>query len=487
MARYLKLRGRKWWFQISVPNDFRAKYAKATIQENLHTSDRALAERKALQRAAFWHREFDIDRKLQERRDPHAVYQETSRQIEWIKRTYADPRERGEQIDLLWDGWLAPELRRLGYFDAGEIKEGEVDPEVEAAIAAIRNARSNRSEPPPEYQTSFSEIAERYLEDRQRHEAEALKAQTVAQMEAVYRLFNDHIGGKALATVDRKVATAFIDKVKRLSSNWGRLPRAKERSLDELLAISAKRGGTKLAGRTVYRFVSALSQVWEWARLRGELKGDNPFKGLAGKVKPAKGANAPWTDDAIRSYFDQIPDSSTKGRPDPLYWLPRIALLSGMRLNEICSLERRDVKSAEGVTYFDIPEGKTDSSARVVPVHHQLCSFLEIAPNKGFLFPDLKPGGPEDKRSWNISKTLGRRFRKIVGGSTFHAFRKNAAQTFEREHVPETEAAQILGHKKEGMTYGVYSPHGLRIDQKRDLIELLNIPSETGDLPSHSE
>ena len=55
---------------------------------------------------------------------------------------------------------------------------------------------SNRSEPPPEYQTPFSELAERYLEDKQRHEkAEALKAQTVGRLEAVYRLFNDHIGG----------------------------------------------------------------------------------------------------------------------------------------------------------------------------------------------------------------------------------------------------------------------------------------------------
>ena len=39
----------------------------------------------------------------------------------------------------------------------------------------------------------------------------------------------------------------------------------------------------------------------------------------------------------------------------------------------------------------------------------------------------------------------------------------------------DTEAVRP-GHKKEGMTYGVYSPNGLRIGQKQKLVELLGIP-----------
>jgi integrase len=189
-------------------------------------------------------------------------------------------------------------------------------------------------------------------------------------------------------------------------------------------------------------------------------------------------ANAPWSQDALATYLLHHGAPGVKGNPDPEYWLPRIALLSGMRLGEICSLEREDVLVAEGVTYFDIPKGKAEGSIRVVPVHPAIEPFLELAPTRGFLFPNLTQGGPDRKRSWNIGKVLGRRFKVIEGASTFHGFRKNVAEAFERHRIPETEASQILGHKKAGMTYGVYSPNGLTIQQKRDLVAKLSLPNE---------
>jgi integrase len=195
------------------------------------------------------------------------------------------------------------------------------------------------------------------------------------------------------------------------------------------------------------------------------------------KTAARPGANAPWTETAIQAYFAENPDQSRKGRPDPIHWLPKIALLTGMRISEICALERHDVKEAERVAYFDIPAGKTDSAVRVVPIHPDLRPFLDLAPARGYLFPELRPGGKDGKRSWAVGKRLGRRIYPLEGASTFHGLRKNVVQTFERAHVPEGEAAQIVGHGKKGITYGVYSPNGLRIDQKRDLIGLLSIPT----------
>lgn len=104
-----------------------------------------------------------------------------------------------------------------------------------------------------------------------------------------------------------------------------------------------------------------------------------------------------------------------------------------MRLNEICSLEWSDVKTAEDVTYFDIPEAKTESSIRVVPVQNALAPFLALCPHSGYLFPDLVPGGPDKKRGWNIGRDFGRLTLAAVEAeqlkaeerSTFHGFRKN--------------------------------------------------------------
>ena len=50
--------------------------------------------------------------------------------------------------------------------------------------------------------------------------------------------------------------------------------------------------------------------------------------------------------------FVGIRNHGTKGKPNAMYWLPRIALLTGMRLNEICSLEASDMKTAEGIRVF---------------------------------------------------------------------------------------------------------------------------------------
>lgn len=128
-------------------------------------------------------------------------------------------------------------------------------------------------------------------------------------------------------------------------------------------------------------------------------------------------------------------DAGSIGRPDPIYWLPRIAPLSGMRLNEICSLEAVNICEAEGVRYFDITAGKTESSVRVVPIHAALDPFLAFAPPKGYLFADLRPSKLDGKRGAGIGKTLGRRFKLVVGHSTFHAFREHVAQTFERHRA----------------------------------------------------
>lgn len=484
-ANWLKRRVNVWWFQIAVPVAVQPAVGKKMVAENLKTADRRLAQHLALERAAHWKRQFDLLRASEvETQPPHVVFEEVVQRINWLKQKFRDPDDLDEQLDLLWDGYADPEARRLGVGELSEADPDDVHPEVAAALEAIKAARAGRVEAPAEFRAPFSDLAARYIADIQRDAANRLTLQTISQMEAVFRLFRDHIDDKPLATVKGRVVAAFFDKVKRLSPNWGRAPNTKVRTLDQLLAAYGKAGVKGLSSRTLNRYVSSLNGLWEWADSRGEVSGKNPFAGHWAKVKTRKNANAPWSDDALKVVLGLQPDPGTEGKPNPFYWLPRIALLSGMRLNEICSLEWSDVKTAEGVTYFDIPEGKTESSIRVVPVHNALAPFLSLCPQSGYLFPDLVPGGPDKKRGWNIGRDFGRLTLAAVEAeqlkaeerSTFHGFRKNVAQTFERHRIPETEAAQIIGHKKRGMTYGVYSPNGLRIEQKQGLVDLLGLP-----------
>lgn len=480
-GKWLKRRGTVWWFQIVVPRLVQSMVGKVVIQESLRTSDRKLAEHLALEKAAAWKRTFDLHMGVIRGNDtPRNVFLEVQQRIAWLESRFKDQDSLDVQLDLLWDEYAAPEMRRLGVDDLSEADEDALAPDVVAAFEAIRRARSGRKDVPKEYGTPFSKVAEEFIRDRQRDKGSSLTLQTISQMEAVYRLFRDHIDDAPLVMVDRKKVTAFFDKVKRLAPNWGRSPQTKRRSLDQLLATYGTAGGPKVTNRTMNRYVSALYGLWEWARNRDETLRENPFDGQWVKAKTRKDANAPWSEVALKAVLALESSPGTQGDPNPLFWLPRIALLSGMRLNEICSLEVWDLMEAEGVPYFDIPEGKTESAVRVVPIHSSLGAFLELCPKTGFLFPNLKPGGPDKKRSWYIGRDFGRSTGSLEGRSTFHGFRKNVVQTFERRRIPETEVAQIVGHGKKGLTYKVYSPNGLTIQQKQELVGLLALPKSQG-------
>lgn len=478
--QYLKQRGARWWFQIGVPKDCRHAYTGSTIDINLRTTDQRAAQAQALQLAGKYREEFARLRGS-ETSHPSDIYEaarvRTQKHIERLGREVADPEERLERTSLVYDLALEGALWRAGVVDVSELMPGDLSPDVEAELAAIKSVVDGVATTPDAFRTPFSRLASDYLKDRQRPGASTrLKEQTVAQMEAVYRLFRDHTKDAPLSVCSRRVASQFFDKLKRLDANWGRSRLTKSRTLDQLLALSDRPDAKAMADRTLFRYMIALDQVWEWARGRDEVEGDSPFSGQVKKGTNATDANAPWSDQAVIAYFKAHPDQSKPGKPDPFYWLPRIALLSGMRLDEICSLTRADVVLGDGVPCFDIKAAKSSAGVRAVPVHRELRPFLKVAPKSGLLFPDLVRGGKDKKLSAQIGKRMGRRFDK-VGGSTFHAFRKNVAGTFERHRVLETEAAQILGHGKKGITYGIYSPHGIPIKLRQKLVNLLSLPT----------
>jgi len=479
--RYLKWRYNTLWFQIAVPKECRAVIGQPMLYRNLRTADLAVAQPQALVLAGEAKEKFRAVRGAPAQHKADAFISGrlwAMAELARIDREIKDADDRAVRRDLVFDVELERALADHGVTDADELDDDNpLPPAVDARLQGIRAAVQGRRETPDEFKAPFSRTASDYINDRQRAGASnRLTAQTVAQSEAVYRLFAHHIGDAPLRTTTRRIASQFFDKVKRLDANWGRPPKTKERTLDELLMLSDREDAKPLSDRTLFRYMTSLGKLWEWAKLREEVEGDNPFNGQVKKGENDRNANAPWADDAIEAYFAAHPDQSKGGKPDPFFWLPRIALLSGMRLDEICSLTAADIEVGDGIKCFDIKRGKTNSAERAVPIHDALLPFLEVVPKSGYLFPDLIVGGKDKKRSAQVGKQLGRRFAAINGGSTFHAFRKNVAGTFERGRVPESEAAQILGHGKKGITYKIYSPHGIPISMRKALVDLLSLP-----------
>lgn len=148
-----------------------------------------------------------------------------------------------------------------------------------------------------------------------------------------------------------------------------------------------------------------------------------------------------------------------------------LAIYTGCRIEEITSLEIANTTEDT----IRIVRAKTASGNRTIPIHHAIKPLVaELRANGGkYLLPDLVIN-KEGKRSPAMSKQFGK-VKTSLGYDkryVFHSLRKTFATELERAEVPEGVAADILGHNKPTMSYGLYSG-GSSMAQKRKAIAQL--------------
>lgn len=95
---------------------------------------------------------------------------------------------------------------------------------------------------------------------------------------------------------------------------------------------------------------------------------------------------------------------------------------------------------------------------------------------EGYVLPDLTENKYGDR-----SNAIGKRFGRLktetgfTANHVFHSIRKTVVTLLENAGVPENVAADIVGHEKPTMTYGLYSG-GNELEIKRAAIEKLAYP-----------
>ena len=241
---------------------------------------------------------------------------------------------------------------------------------------------------------------------------------------------------------------------------------------------------TGRSASTNNRDITALSSLWKWMVVRGITEG-NPWKDQKipkgshrGSVEKDK--RLPFTDTELSSLLELAP---TFGRPtsSTLYDIISIGALSGMRLEEICSLRVADCEQG----LFSIKEGKTKSSVREVPIHSQLKGIVRTRSQRkkanGYLFHELSPSGPDQRMSESVSKRLSRLVRREAGISdkrkTFHSLRHRfVTNALQAGHDPWV-VKDVVGHSQSGVTLSIYS-QGASIEQKRSCIESVQLPHQ---------
>ena len=109
-------------------------------------------------------------------------------------------------------------------------------------------------------------------------------------------------------------------------------------------------------------------------------------------------------------------------------------------------------------------DAKTEAgSGRLVPIADTLAARVPL---------QKLPSPPNlDYSGQDVGKRFGRLKIKLGYGKqhVFHSIRKTAATVFEQAGVPEGVTADIIGHEKQTMTYGLYSG-GTSVKQRQEAI-----------------
>lgn len=210
---------------------------------------------------------------------------------------------------------------------------------------------------------------------------------------------------------------------------------------------------------TVAKRVSFLRGYWDHLKQAGLVaEDDRAFDGVMPKA--SKKTKAALADE--REAFASVEvvklllAAQAKGDHDlaALTWL---AMWTGCRIEELCSLKVDDA----GVDRIRVKDAKTKAGNRVVPLHDRarpMVAKLKARSTDGYLLSGLTFNKYGD-RSNAIGKRFGHMKTRMGFGSAhvFHSIRKTVVTMLENAGVTEGITADIVGHDKQTITYGLYS------------------------------
>lgn len=180
-----------------------------------------------------------------------------------------------------------------------------------------------------------------------------------------------------------------------------------------------------------------------------------------------------FTHDEIRKLFNPRSYLKATDGEASRYWIPIIALFTGMRLDEIAQLHVTDIRQDEGVWCFDINDKgdgkhvKSEAGKRLVPLHPFLAGDLGFtkfvddirakSPDDPRLFPELKR-----EKKGNLGGAIGKwftRYRQSVGvgeeagkhsTAVFHSFRHTVVNHLLTALVAPRLVQKVVGHDATG-------------------------------------
>jgi len=203
----------------------------------------------------------------------------------------------------------------------------------------------------------------------------------------------------------------------------------------------------------------------------------------------------PYDPEALRKLFtSELYQSSywnspakTKDKPSR-FWIPLIAVFTGLRIEEISGLRVSDIRVESGVPYFSLNREhkrklKSKAAYRSVVIHDELikAGFLRFVEEQkkrsdGLLFYD-RTQTADGRVSSSLSNWYGRYAKQIgikYNDTAFHSLRDNFNDACENADFTDRQITRIMGHAHQGgkKHYGL----GLWLKKTAELMKRLQYP-----------
>lgn len=207
------------------------------------------------------------------------------------------------------------------------------------------------------------------------------------------------------------------------------------------------------------------------------------------KKSEANIAREPWDDRLDELLASPVFQGEADGEADPLFWLPLVALLMGLRMEEAAQLGPKDIQKHSGIAYAIVHQDvgnfvKSESGTRKVPIHPALIElgFLEIVETASKhkqrrLFPSLTRGASKGTYSENFTKAFCYYRRKndvYWHGLDFHGLRTTFHHRLMDASCPGSHRRKLMGHEPLDEGEKSYSQNGISMRALFD--QLKNVP-----------
>lgn len=241
--------------------------------------------------------------------------------------------------------------------------------------------------------------------------------------------------------------------------------------------------GGRLSAKTKNGILSNYRTFFKWVIEETDIDIHNPFSNVSFPKQKGAPKRRSFADNEARSIlaYQCSHGSEARGFRNDIYWYPKVALYSGMRLNEMSALPLSHIKQVEGIWYFDLHglEVKNEASERTVPLAQYLLDlgildYISDLKNRGefYLFPQIRKGIDEPgSAGWGdpISRWFNRTLLKNLGIDSeserakrylisFHSLRRTLISTCVNNAEQHYLIKRIVGHSiDDDITLSVYS------------------------------